>query len=308
MKLFLFPFFLLTVCIFTDKSFAENTTNAVADSTEVSEPYRILSWNIYMLPRVLLPVRVGPIRRARVMAQILKEEAYDVLVLQEAFDRRTRRILRRQLKEIYPYEYGPANERKISFKTNSGIWILSRYPMKHIAEIQYDEAVGPDAWARKGALMVEVDFDGQPVHIIGTHLQAGAGRSGDTIRFNQNKQIREELLDKYSKENIPVLLCGDFNVRHNNEIWYNKMLEVLGAEDGSFLSDFQYTVHGEKNDLTGGGANNVKVLDYIFTIDKKDKLKRIERYVKIYQKRWSKDHKDISDHFAVKALIWLSKN
>lgn len=306
------PFFILFLStffiFFTEKAFASEP-GALTESTEKTleeQPFRILSWNIYMLPRMILRVREAPIRRARAMGDVLAEEKYDVLVLQEAFDRRVRRIMRRKLRDIYPYEYGPANLCFFSFNTNSGIWILSRHPMRYIDEIQYEKAKGWDAWSRKGALMVEVDFNGQPVHIIGTHLQSGGrGRSGDTIRYSQNRQIREELLDLYAKPEIPILICGDFNVRKRDTLWYEKMLEVLDAEDGPFLSDQQYTSDHPKNQLKTGTGRSV--IDYIFIRDEQKRIERFERYIRIIRRDWSEEFSELSDHFAVEGKLWLRK-
>jgi hypothetical protein len=62
-----------------------------------------------MLPRLLLPVRQGPIKRARLLPEHLIKDDLDVIVFQELFDVRSRRIIRRKMHKVYPDHLGPAN-------------------------------------------------------------------------------------------------------------------------------------------------------------------------------------------------------
>src|SRR4051794_1206855 len=72
------------------------------------EKIKILSWNIYMLPGVF---GSGNVLRAEAIGTVLSSGNYDVIVFQEAFDQRARRVISRLLKETYPYQVGPANQK-----------------------------------------------------------------------------------------------------------------------------------------------------------------------------------------------------
>src|SRR5687767_8751034 len=77
----------------------------------------IMSWNMKMLPRggnVFLHHR--PVKRAQLIPKKLIEEGADVLVFQEMFDGMAVRILKRKLKEVYPYCAGTRNRKVISYK------------------------------------------------------------------------------------------------------------------------------------------------------------------------------------------------
>jgi len=62
---------------------------------------KILSWNIYMLPHCSLIN--GNTRRAKAIAENLSGSEYDIIVFQEAFDYRARKIIRNILNKKYPY-------------------------------------------------------------------------------------------------------------------------------------------------------------------------------------------------------------
>ena len=96
-----------------------------------------------MLPGV---VRVkGKGERADAIGGILKDSDYDVIVFQEAFQRKARKKIFRQLHEKYPYQSGPANQKLISYKTNSGLWIFSKHPIVSSESIIFKNKSGIDA-------------------------------------------------------------------------------------------------------------------------------------------------------------------
>jgi len=150
-----------------------------ADALPATGKLKVLSWNIYMLPSFL---GRGTASRAEAIGNLLASSDYDVIVFQEAFDATSRKIISRLLQPAFLFEAGPANQKPFSFKTNSGIWIFSKYPIRNSASIIFKTRMGIDAFSRKGALLAEIEVRGQRVQIIGTHLQ-NAG--GDWLRHSQ---------------------------------------------------------------------------------------------------------------------------
>ena len=234
----------------------------------------------------------GKRQRAERIAELVKQSDFDVLVLQESFHPAARRRIEKGLGDDYPYRIGPANQ-KFSIKTNSGIWILSRYPIKELGTIDYEECEGfDDCMARKGALLVEMEFQGQPIQILGTHLQAGGPHE---VRHSQYREMRQ-LLNAHAKPGVPQLLCGDMNTRRSDVENYSIMMETLDAEDGPLLGERQFTADGVWNDLCGGGSRNRKVIDFIFTRDMGKRFTYLKRWIPVITKRWSKEHEHLSDH------------
>lgn len=98
------------------------------------------------------------------------------------------------VQDTYPYEYGPANSGGISLRLNSGLWILCKMPLKKIDEIEFKRSSGFDAFARKGAILMEGMINNFRFQILNTHLNAG---DCDNVRASQYRQILSDLLDKY---------------------------------------------------------------------------------------------------------------
>lgn len=271
---------------------------------------RLLSWNIQMLPFPAPPH--GKAKRARAIAALLKENHYDVVVFQEAFKRRSRRILSRELRETFPHQTEVLNKKILSIKTNGGVMIFSRHPIDSVYEIRFTKRRGYDKFARKGAMLAEIQFHGKPIQVLGTHLQAFGT---DDILISQYNQMKTELLDPHQRNGVPQFLLGDFNTRKVPPVpaglsgaspmpqtRYMAMLQNLEAEDGELHGDQQYTMDRPYNDLCTRRKEARLLLDYILVRPTSSNVS-IRREVKIFRKQWTKDHQDLSDHFALEALI-----
>lgn len=291
--------FLLTIiaCLTAFGTLEAKSNTSIPSPTE-GKPLRILSWNIYMLPRFALIT--GKRKRADKIAQELKESDYQVLVFQEAFLGDARKIIRKGLGEAFPYEYGPAN-RKFSIKANSGIWVLSKIPLKVLGTIQYCECDGfDDCFARKGAMLLEGQHEGKSFQILGTHLQAGGPQS---VRKSQYLEMRQ-LLDAHQLNGVPQIVCGDMNTPQTQQAHYDDMLQCLDVEDGPMEIALEQCERGYTNDMHDGGARNLWLIDFVFYRANNVPVKQIKRRMPNIRHRWSKKHHDLSDHFPVDCSIW----
>src|SRR4051812_262843 len=130
---------------------------------------KILSWNIYMLPHVIM--HSGQQQRAIEIVESLKNEEVDVIVFEEAFDKRSRDIIRLGLKEQFPYESGePA--RDVFYKGNCGVWVISKTPFTVVKQIFFNSARGADRFASKGALLLQTRKNNFCFQVVATHLQS----------------------------------------------------------------------------------------------------------------------------------------
>ena len=274
--------------------------NSLTIKANGADSLKVLSWNIYMLPVSIK--KVGQANRVEYIANQLNNSDYDVIVFQEAFDRDARYGLSKLMRKQFPYQEGPANGKPSIFRLNSGIWILSKYPMKYLDEIHYKQNIGVDKVARKGVLMVEINKNGKRYQIAGTHLQAGASKKKDAVRASQFNEIKE-LLAKHETTGIPQLICGDFNTAKNDKKNYHLMLETLKAQDGPLESSLQHTYDCTNNDLAYGSDTYKEVLDYIFIKDNHAKLNLSRRKIVAFTAKWHAKKKHLSDHFAVEIII-----
>ncbi len=286
--LFLFLIFVLSSNAYSND---KKTYTPLVDSVEL----KVLSWNIYMLPPLIF--FNGKRKRARAIGQLLAESDYDIIVFQEAFHRGARRELKRCLQEDYLYKIGPANRRYISLRVSSGVWILSKIPIKKVENICFKERSGFDnRMARKGALMIEGEKNGQAFQIIGTHLNSGGTPE---LRLSQVRAIWDELMLPFQKENVPQIICGDFNIKKGTNT-YKEMMNILKAEDGK-LHSTPNTTYEPTNDMNK--TQREHIIDYIFYKNNgKNTLSTIRKVPKI-QYQWNKNHKDLADHNPVEIKI-----
>jgi sphingomyelin phosphodiesterase len=259
---------------------------------------KILTWNIYMLPHCNLINHNH--QRAKSIAETLNSSNYDIIIFQEAFDKGSRRILRQLLGNSYPFIYGPANESLFSLRTSSGIWVLSKIPLQKLKEIEYKNRFGIDAMARKGAVMFEGNWNGQLFQIVGTHLQAD---SPDEVRRMQCDEIAHELLEKYSKENVPQFVCGDFNIETSDMENYHYMLNVLNADNGIIEGDLHVTYDEIDNSLAKRENGKKRLIDYVLLRNKTNKLIEVKRRISVLKSKINNRMSDLSDHYGVEALI-----
>jgi endonuclease/exonuclease/phosphatase family metal-dependent hydrolase len=260
---------------------------------------KILSWNIYMLP--FLNFKNSNISRAEAIAKKLNESEYSVIVFQEAFDRRARNKIREVLQQNFPFFYGPANETQwYSMQTNSGLWIVSRIPLKEIRSIRFRIATGFDRFASKGAIMLEGEWHKNAFQLVVTHIQSDDYEWA--IREQQIKDIHNQLLIPYSKEGIPQIICGDFNIDHAETNHYKMLLSVMDAVDGNLSGAEKYSFSGEDNDITKGLNEKPRLIDYIL-LRNSNAIHSVSRRIAVIKNNWGINRRSLSDHNAMEASI-----
>ncbi len=275
---------------------AQSQTEASPESGV--EKIKILSWNIYMLPGFL---GCSNLLRAEAIGTLLASSDYDVIVFQEAFHKRSRSKISQLLQSAYPFQAGPANQKLFSLKANSGIWIFSRYPIQDMHSIIFRTRYGADAMSRKGALMVDLKIKNNPVQIIGTHLQNAGGVWRRQI---QCLELYHRLLKGFERAGVPQIVCGDFNIsRHENNEDYRLMLQTLDATDAVPDLKKRYSYDLTSNDLPIKHGVQQGLIDYILIRNNEALVQCGERKIKVLQKRWHAEHKDLSDHYSVETEV-----
>jgi endonuclease/exonuclease/phosphatase family metal-dependent hydrolase len=264
-------------------TFALPHFSVAQNQTPADDDYlRILSWNIYMLPGITnLSKEIDKSykrERARQIADVMNASNYNIIVFQEAFFGPARRILSKQLKEKYPYQYGPVNRSGLSLKTSSGIWIVSEIPLKELGTTRYRTCDGADCFAKKGAGLYEGEWNGKPFQVLGTHLNAGGPV---WIREEQFKQMRDDLLLPFQKLRVPQIICGDMNTRLTNTEAYNFMIETLDLIDVPVSNQRKSTKppkEGAEKTLYTTATDSV-FIDYIFHRPNGSNMKVIDKRV-----------------------------
>ncbi len=288
-KLLFFACFFLFLTVIFPAYFAK--TYAQQDSIDSPVQLKVLSWNIFMLPEFI--TFTNKVERAIEIGEMLRNSDYDVIVLQEAFMKKARVIIYEMIKDSFPYIIEPANNEGFSFKANSGVWILSKIKLNLLGTTKFSYCKGiADCMARKGAMMVEGEKQGKKFHLIGTHLQA---ENYPLTRKKQFRQIQEELISRFSKKDVPLIIGGDLNTEKMDTLNYKDMLTSLDAEDGELDGDVQSTWGGMNYKFDKKDKN--PILDYILLRKNGKKVKVARRKVNIF--RSQKADYNLSDHFGV---------
>lgn len=180
----------------------------------------------------------------------LKETDFDLLFLQEAFMKSFRMNVRKALKKTHPHTY---YLRSPSFPIpvfGSGLYVVSRYPVKLLDHIYFKSCTSADCFAAKGAALIEISLPGgEKIQVSNTHMQA-TSRAG-SIRMKQLGQIQRMLL-KHHRPDVPQFLIGDLNI-DPSEPEFMSGLSLLGMDYTRLTGPILWT-SGRKNSCYKVGA------------------------------------------------------
>lgn len=286
---------------------------ATCQDLEAQDSVRVLTWNVQMLPRFVKAN--GKKKRARAIVEQLRRRNYDVIVFQEVFYAPSRKILISGLGEYYPYHTRVLNKKTLTLKSNGGVMLFSRHPIRDVSEIRFKDRMGVDRLSRKGALLADIDLSGKRIQVAGTHLQAFGDQA---ILISQYRELAEELLKPNAKPGTPQLVCGDFNTLKTipSEVppdtskdllghlpRYQVMLYTLDAMDGDLFGQQQFTMDRPYNDLCVTRKDRRLLLDYILVRPNGIPGLQVRRTIQIMRQPWDKQHQDLSDHFGLEAVL-----
>ena len=262
---------------------------------------KILSWNIYMLPH-FVAASSNKKERAEAIGKALGLSDYDVVFFQEAFHPLARRRILAQMQKSFPYSSGPANRKQVSLKTNSGLWVFSKYPIVASRAIRFKTRYGVDALSRKGALLVELEVHGERIQVAGTHLQNCGPKK---LKQLQCIEFFDGLLKPLGREGVPQVICGDFNIdRYTMESDYQCMLDNLDARDSN-PSHLQYTYDRLNNDLRNETGDRKDLIDYILIRSNGSVVKASNSVVRM-KGLYNFKIADLSDHYSLQAEVSFS--
>lgn len=182
----------------------------------------LLTINVAQFPA---PLGIGN-RELRIvqLAHCVKYIDADVVVCQEMWSNIIREQFYAIVREKYPYMYADYSWGKFLLGMHSGLMLISKHPIVRSDILHFQHYRGPEHFAKKGVLGVELQVGNGCVCVFTTHLQAGSG--GPLFEWwDQNElptniisgleasEIRK-FIDEFAKD-LPSLLAGDFNIDVN---------------------------------------------------------------------------------------------
>lgn len=259
-----------------------------------TDTLKVMSWNVFLRPGILSD---GQMDRVSDIGRYLVYNGGDVIVLQEVFHKRARKRLLQKIDGCYEYHtsVGP----KSFFGVSSGVMIFSKYPIIEEKFVSYSKSKGADGLAKKGVVLAKIRFGKQDVHIVGTHLQAGASSAEKSVRKSQLTELANAV--KLIEDSSIVIFAGDFNISPDEKLfaYLSNSLEVKLPD---LSPPFYATANFADQDLFPAEGEPVWI-DYIFlkkTIKAKQKSTWIEHVFSKNQDRFS-DHDMIYSVFEMKA-------
>lgn len=177
----------------------ENLNKSESNIIETLEsPKKILTWNIHEL---FLYTNFNKVKN--IINRINNFDS-DLICLQEAFEDETKRLIIEETKKKYPYFMVTTTEKKIVIGEDSGLLILSKYPINFVFEKCFENLFFPDSLANKSVLYFTVGN----LNFATTHLQSGY----ESISECQIKDIlKNSPFEKF-------ILLGDLNNRNVDDI------------------------------------------------------------------------------------------
>lgn len=174
---------------------------------------------VHNFMRISNDLRDVQVRANELADAILKDDkAPNVMCLQETFNEEATKILCDRLKEKYPYIIHSLAPHFSGF--NSGLMILSQYPIEEVSYHRFDKSLGEENLATKGLLGARIKVGNDKyVQVYNVHTQGLPGHKRAKIRHEQLKQalkwIDEDQKESQAQNKTPpsrTVLLGDFNI------------------------------------------------------------------------------------------------
>ena len=253
----------------------------------------IASWNIQLLPKVYQPftklTRKKQSIRAPKIIQYLNAADFDLIVLQEVFDRSIQKEIAKGLIVNYPYQQMPIKE-GFTWKLSSGVMILSKYPMKFLKNVIFNTSKKSDKAAQKSCVLVQVEIGSKTLLLGGTHLDSKSQES----RYLQYEMTKNEILTPYLNDSIPFYLAGDFNTSSSHED-YKKMISEFGLTSFSLDDERPYT-YDEYNTWNETGVRSW--IDFIF-YNENQHHQPFKQYILRPTLSFKGSKMDMADHYQI---------
>lgn len=262
----------------------------VAHATEL----KLLSWNVFMLPK---PIKKSlQNTRTRVIPELLRNSDYDIMVFQEAFDKKFRRNMIAQLNQKFPHAFYLKRDKKVYHVMGSGVFIMSRHPFKVLDRVYFKKCATADCLAAKAAVLVELSLpNGEKVHVASTHMQSE--NRYDQVRASQITQI-QTMLKRHRQLQVPLILAGDLNIDAVTPR-FQLAQDTLEMVSTPLAGDIQYT-SGRFNDCYKIAGRTQDWIDHAW-VSLETRVKQSRLQVPVYDFLYKGKTCPASDHHAIAA-------
>lgn len=290
MKVFFLLVLLLSLCMHSIEAPAQDIS--------------VLTWNTFLIPPPFNSTKQD--ERADLMATRLKALDRDVIFFQEAFLDLKRKLIIKELAPTYPYVAVPNKGQGLFQFVSSGLFIVSKYPMKVLDQVVFEDCSGNDCFASKSAILVEITLSNdKKIQMIDTHLQ---GWDAVDVRKKQLMQIKA-MMKANAQIGIAQVLVGDLNIDGKINSEYAESLALMDMTssplEGQLNSSNGFSTVGCFE--TPGGISEGEWLDHMWLNPNGTDTKIYSKKVVPITGPLGLQECPLSDHYAVEALIEVKK-
>ncbi len=242
--------------------------------------FRLITYNTHGLP---VPFRLKH-KELPLIAHSIPSYAADVICFEEGFTKRAH-----VLKEMPQYPYvaeGPFKKGKV---INSGLIIVSKYPITNVVRDVYKKCTIPDCFSSKGIMMATIAHPTLgDIDVFTTHLNAGKSKKA---KWSQLGQLLQFIKNNLHPGHLSVL-AGDFNFTPESE--YAQYLNSEGTLKNTHLNYVQHHPELSEKEKLGYSFPGEKI-DHVFTLGTTQADTQLSKI--IYD--GSHDNDRFSDHYAL---------
>ncbi|EAY09066.1 Endonuclease/Exonuclease/phosphatase family protein [Trichomonas vaginalis G3] len=281
---------------------------------------KILDFNAFWRPQLLHLFKEEYMRdRSKILLERISE--YDVVCLQEGFQFGSdisKNFIEAAnalgFKYVLTSKLPPLLNHQV---IDSGLVIISKFPILESDCVRYTAGCGFDAFAAKGALYAKIQLDEKNhVHLFSTHLQASYQYGKDPtdvdvkVRQSQFDELSALMAQKVT-DGYPAIVVGDLNVNARFGDEYLNLLKHFTIPNyesvDTLLKDYgeHPITFGNMEDVTLTEPyfqKTVQSIDYIFLFEKEQSPLKVEYKSKVNEMRvQNQPYGFLSDHFAVES-------
>lgn len=281
---------------FNSFQFVIDNPQPTSIDTSANNQISVLAYNVQMMPfyaNVVDDLNQPHIRVKDIPAKIAD---YDVVILEELFDRDLRNEITQLMTAYYPFHTKVVDDTNAKILTG-GVMIYSKWPIVNEKQIVYQASSGGDSLAAKGAMYAAVNKNGRMYHVFGTHLQAGGDDKAKAAKQQQLQELNDFINSLDIPFNQPVLIGGDFNI---NE--FSQSASMLSALNVNVIENIGYRYSYDGTVDTMAVSDGQSRIDYVFYSNLYAQPKVAWNKVFVLrdldnEKMWPKF--DLSDHFSI---------
>jgi sphingomyelin phosphodiesterase len=263
----------------------------------------VLTWNTFLLPPPINNTK--QVERGGLMAEKLRNLDHDIVFFQETFFESERELIIKELASTYPYIVVPKKGDGFFQFLNSGLMIASKYPIRILDQVVFEDCVFSDCFASKSAIIVEVILpDNKKIQMLNTHLQAWNEPKAIAVRKKQLQQIKD-MMKANAQIGVAQILVGDLNINGKDDHEYGDSLAFMEMSSTPLEGSLKFSNGFKTSECydNPGGLIDGEWIDHMWlNPNGTDTEIRFKKVVPIFGQLGAKKC-PLSDHYAVEAFI-----